>query len=76
MTNASDASPGESPRLGKEDREFFDDATQGGLLEVKLGQIVVKQGANDEVKRFAQRMIDDHTKANQQPRRRGAPGAA
>jgi putative membrane protein len=64
---ATDAvtSPGESPRLGKDDREFFDDAAQGGLLEVKLGEHVVKQGASEEVKRFAQRMVDDHTKANQ-----------
>jgi putative membrane protein len=52
-------------QLAKEDRQFFDDAAQGGLLEVKLGQLVVKQGATDEVKRFAQRMIDDHTKLNQ-----------
>jgi putative membrane protein len=58
-------SPGESPRLGTDDRDFFDDAAQGGLLEVKLGEHVVKQGASEEVKHFAQRMIDHHTKANQ-----------
>jgi len=52
-------------QLSQEGREFLDDATQGGLLEVKLGQFVVKRGASDEVKRFAQRMIDDHGKVNQ-----------
>jgi putative membrane protein len=51
-------------QLSKEDRDFVDDAAQGGLLEVKLGQLVAKQGSNDEVKRFAQRMVDDHTKLN------------
>jgi putative membrane protein len=56
---------GVSTQPAKEDREFFDDAAQGGMLEVKLGQLVVKQGAGDEVKHFAQRMIDDHTKLNQ-----------
>ncbi len=52
-------------QLAKEDRDFFDEAAQGGLLEVKLGQLVVKQGASEDVKHFAQRMIDDHTKLNQ-----------
>ncbi len=51
--------------MAKEDRDFFEDAAQGGLLEVKLAQHVVKQGASDDVKRFAQRMVDDHTKVNQ-----------
>ena len=58
-------SPGEAPKLAKEDRDLFDDAAQGGLLEVKLAENVVKQGASEDVKHFAQRMIDDHTKANQ-----------
>jgi putative membrane protein len=60
----ADASP-EANQLAKEDRDFFEGAAQGGLLEIKLGQLVVKQGASDDVKRFAQRMIDDHTKLNQ-----------
>jgi len=51
-------------QLNKEDRDFFDDVSQGGLLEVKLGQLVAKQGSSDEVKHFAQRMIDDHGKLN------------
>lgn len=52
--------------LPKEDREFFEDATQGGLLEIKLGQYVVKNAASEDVKRFAQKMIDDHTKLNKE----------
>ena len=52
-------------QLSKEDRDFFDSATQGGLLEIKLGQMVTAKGASDDVKRFAQRMVDDHTKVNQ-----------
>jgi putative membrane protein len=54
-----------SALVAKEDREFFDEAAQGGMLESKLGLLVVKQGANDEVKHFAQRMIDDHAKLSQ-----------
>lgn len=61
----ADHAPVVGAQLTKEDRQFFDDAAQGGLLEVKLGQLVVKQGSAEEVKRFAQRMIDDHGKLNQ-----------
>jgi putative membrane protein len=64
---AAASSPGSTvsaSQLSKEDRDFIEDAGQGGLLEVKLGQLVVKQGSSDEVKRFAQRMVDDHTKLN------------
>ncbi len=56
------ADPGS--QLSQEDKEFVEDAAQGGLLEVKLGQLVVKQGSSDDVKRFAQKMVDDHTKLN------------
>jgi putative membrane protein len=56
--------PAANPQLAKEDRDFFEDAAQGGLLEVKLGELVIKQGASDDAKKFAQRMIDDHTKVN------------
>src|SRR5262245_18710093 len=63
--SAVTGAPGESPKLAKEDRDFFEDAAMGGLLEVKLGQLVVKQGANEDVKRYAQRMIDEHTTVNQ-----------
>ena len=61
----ADQPPVVGAQLNKEDRQFLDDAAQGGLSEVKLGQFVVKQGSAEEVKRFAQRMIDDHGKLNQ-----------
>jgi|HubBroStandDraft_5_1064220.scaffolds.fasta_scaffold836884_1 putative membrane protein len=48
--------------LSKEDRDFLDNAAQGGLVEVRLGEIAVKQAGSDDVKKFGQRMIDDHTK--------------
>ena len=63
--SGSGDAPSVQAQLSHEDREFIDDAAQGGQLEVKLGQVVVKRGASDEVKRFAQRMIDDHGKINQ-----------
>ncbi len=34
------------------------------MLEVKLGQLAVEKGSSDEVKQFGQKMVDDHSKAN------------
>ena len=34
--------------------------------EVQLGQLALQKGSSDDIKKFAQRMVDDHTKANQQ----------
>jgi len=39
-------------------------AAAGGLAEVELGQLAVKNGSSEEVKQFGQRMINDHSKAN------------
>lgn len=62
--------------LDKNDLEFFEEAAQGGLTEVRLSQLAQKQAVNEDVRAFAQRMIDDHTKLNTQltqlaQRRRG-----
>jgi len=51
---------------GSEDIEFVLDAAQGGLAEVELGRLAAQHAQSDEVKKFAQRMVDDHTKANEQ----------
>jgi putative membrane protein len=41
-------------------------AAQGGLAEVKLGQLAAEKASNPDVKAFGQKMVDDHTKANDQ----------
>jgi predicted outer membrane protein len=46
--------------------QFLMDAYQDGLLEIQLSQQALQKGANDRVKTFAQRMIDDHTRLNNQ----------
>ena len=51
---------------GSEDIEFVLDAAQGGLAEVELGKLAAQRAQNDDVKKFAQRMVDDHSKANEQ----------
>jgi putative membrane protein len=48
------------------DRMFVSKAMQGSLAEVQLGQLTLQKSTNPQVKEFAQRMIDDHTKLNDQ----------
>jgi len=46
------------------DHHFVMDAASGGLAEVELGKLAADKATKDEVKKFAQRMADDHGKAN------------
>ena len=55
-----------SGQRASSDREFVRKAAQGGLAEVQLGQLATEKAASPEVKQFGQRMVDDHTKANDQ----------
>jgi putative membrane protein len=48
------------------DTMFLKKAAQGGLAEVELGQLATQKASSDEVKKFGQRMVDDHSKANDQ----------
>jgi putative membrane protein len=42
------------------------EAAQGGLAEVKLGQLAQSEGSSQAVKDFGQRMVTDYSKANDQ----------
>jgi len=48
------------------DRNFLMEAAMGGMMEVELGRMATQQGSSDAVKQFGQRMVDDHSKANQE----------
>jgi putative membrane protein len=47
-----------------QDKQFAKDAASGGMLEVRLGQYASDNASSDAVKKFAERMVGDHTKAN------------
>jgi putative membrane protein len=44
------------------DKAFVRKALEGGMTEIQLGQLALQKSSNDDVKQFAQKMIDDHTK--------------
>ena len=49
-----------------EDKMFLRKAAEGGIAEVKLGQLAAQKASSDDVKAFGQKMVDDHTKLNNQ----------
>jgi putative membrane protein len=48
------------------DPHFMQQAASAGVAEVQLGQLALTKSDNDAVKALAQRIVDDHTKANAQ----------
>src|SRR5437588_8898549 len=63
MSSQSDKS---SSQLDAADRTFVRKAAKGGLAEVELDKLATEKASSDEVKKFGQRMVDDHSKANDQ----------
>jgi len=53
-------------KAGDKDQQFLQHAARDGLAGVKLGQMAAERANNPEVQRFGQRMVTDHTKANQE----------
>ncbi|WP_276089179.1 DUF4142 domain-containing protein [Pedobacter sp. JY14-1] len=45
---------------------FMKSAAAGSKIEIMLGEKALQSAANADVKKFAQRMIDDHTKAGKE----------
>lgn len=64
MSNGSMNSQASS--VSSSDRKFMDKAAQGGMAEVKLGELAAQKAQSDQVKQFGQRMVDDHSKADDQ----------
>jgi putative membrane protein len=46
------------------DQDFMLAAAQGGMTEVKLGELAAQKGMRDDVKEFGQMMVKDHTAIN------------
>ena len=51
-------------KLATADKTFILAAAQGGMTEVKLGELAARKGTRDDVKEFGQMMVKDHTAIN------------
>jgi putative membrane protein len=51
-------------KLSTADTDFILAAAQGGMTEVKLGELAAQKGMRDDVKGFGQMMVKDHTAIN------------
>ncbi len=65
-TNNNSGGTGSGSGLASTDRKFVMEAAMGGMAEVELGRVAVERASSDSVKQFGQRMIDDHTRANEE----------
>ncbi len=54
-----------SKTRGGGDSAFVQEAGVGGLAEVEMGRLAVEKARDDRVRQFGQKMIDDHSKANE-----------
>ncbi|MDP9780767.1 DUF4142 domain-containing protein [Pseudomonas fluorescens] len=46
--------------------DFVDNATAGGIAEIETSKLALEKSASADVKEFANKMITDHTKANEE----------
>lgn len=53
-------------QLSSGDYKFMSEAAQGGMAEVQLGQIARDRASDPSVKQFADKMVKEHSDANQQ----------
>ena len=51
-------------KLSTKDKTFMMNAAKGGMMEVEWGKLAARHGQNAEVKKFGNRMVTDHSKAN------------
>jgi putative membrane protein len=50
--------------VAAKDKAFAKDAALGGMAEVELGTLAKEKASSPDVKKFGERMVTDHTKAN------------
>jgi putative membrane protein len=48
--------------LASKDRKYFRDIAEANMAEVQTGKVAQQKASSDEVKKFAQHMVDDHGK--------------
>ena len=66
LTAALPAQDQKKEREGLSDQQFVEKAAAGNMAEVKLGKLAGERAGSADVRKFGQRMVEDHSKANQE----------
>lgn len=51
-------------KMSSADQKFMTMAATGGMAEVEMARLALQKSGSDSVKQYAQKMLDDHTAAN------------
>lgn len=65
-TSTGDMSDNNQQLQSMADQAFVRKALEGGAAEVQLGQLAQQKSQSDDVKQFAQKMVEDHTQLGDQ----------
>jgi putative membrane protein len=65
MERRADREAEADARSAGDDRTFVTKAAAGSMAEVRFGHLAADKASNEKVKQFAQRMIEDHAKLNE-----------
>jgi putative membrane protein len=63
---AQQGQQGQQDQITAEDQEFLTTAIQAGMAEVQLAELALEKAQDEQVRGFAERMVQDHTAANEQ----------
>ena len=50
--------------LSHSDSSFMTDAAEGGMNEVRLGELAQQKGSSEQVRAFGKRMVEEHSRLN------------
>ncbi len=62
MQNSQNSKEQKDASAASADKSFVKKVLEGGMIEIQTSQLALQKSDNDELKRFAQRMVDDHAK--------------
>jgi putative membrane protein len=63
LAHQDDGQMSPAAKAAMADQGFAKEAAQGGMAEIKLGQLAQDKGSNESVKSFGARMVTEHSKA-------------
>jgi len=69
-SSANSTAKGSAPSsLAGGERRFLETVARHGMAEVEMGRLAQQNGGSQQVKDFGKRMVDDHSKANDEVKR-------